>query len=45
MNNEDVAKVEEEMRNFREENSELIERNRRRMNKGIFQSNSLYRIV
>ncbi|KAI6184208.1 RING-type domain-containing protein [Aphelenchoides bicaudatus] len=32
VNNEDVAQIEEEMRSFREEHSDSIERNRRRMN-------------
>lgn len=32
VNDEDVAEVEEEMRVFREEHSESIERNRRRLN-------------
>jgi hypothetical protein len=32
VNDEDVTAVEEEMRNFREEYSDTIERNRRRLN-------------
>jgi len=32
VNDEDVASVEEEMRKYREENSDMIERNRRRLN-------------
>jgi CDK-activating kinase assembly factor MAT1 len=32
LNNEDIEQVEEEMRNFREEHSDTIEKNRRRLN-------------
>lgn len=32
VSNEDVAEIEEEIRNYREEHSDVIERNRRRLN-------------